>query len=250
MTAVLVIAGTDSSGGAGLARDVATLARFGVEPLCAVTAVTAQTDREVVAVELLPPGLVRAQIAAALATRRAAAVKTGMLGSRAIVEAVAETLPPRELLPLVLDPVLAATSGGELLDAEGRTALVRHLLPRATLLTPNIPEAAALLGSPPAATPEEIIGQGRALCALGAVAVLMKGGHTPGALAIDRLVTRDGSVHEFTAPRCAAPRRGTGCALASGIAAGLAANLPLAVACERAKAHVTELLSCTDVTRQ
>jgi hydroxymethylpyrimidine/phosphomethylpyrimidine kinase len=242
VTAVLVIAGTDSSGGAGLARDLATLAHFGVEPLCAVTAVTAQTDREVVAVELLPPALVRAQIGAALATGRAAAVKIGMLGSRAIVEAVAGTLAPRDSLPLVLDPVLAATSGGELLDAEGRAALAALLLPRATLLTPNIPEAAALLGCAPASSPEQIIGQGRALCALGASAVLMKGGHARGALAIDWLVTCEGSVREFTAARGAAQRRGTGCALSSGIAAGLAAHLPLAVACERAKAHVTKLL--------
>lgn len=242
MTAVLVIAGTDSSGGAGLARDVATLTRLGVGTLCAVTAVTAQTDREVTAVELLPARLVRAQITAALATRRPAAIKIGMLGGRAIVEAVAATIPPRELMPLVLDPVLAATSGGELLDTEGRTALAALLLARATLLTPNIPEAAALLGAAPAASAAEIVAQGRALCARGAAAVLIKGGHTAGALATDRLITSAGSVHEFAAPRLAAARRGTGCALASAIAAGLARQLPLELACERAKEHVTELL--------
>jgi hydroxymethylpyrimidine/phosphomethylpyrimidine kinase len=243
VTAVLVIAGTDSSGGAGLARDVATLTRLGVETLCAVTAVTAQSAREVSAVELLPAHLVRTQITAALATQRAAAVKIGMLGSRTIVEVVAETLPPREHLPLVLDPVLAATSGGALLEASGRAALAALLLPRATLLTPNIAEAAELLGAAPAASAAEIIEQGRALCAYGAAAVLMKGGHAPGALATDWLVTRAGSVREFTVPRLAAGRRGTGCALASAIAAGLAAQLPLEAACERGKAHVTELLT-------
>lgn len=242
MTAVLVIAGTDSSGGAGLARDVATLARLGFETLCAVTAVTAQTDREVTRVELLPPELVRAQIAAALATRRPAAVKIGMLGSRAIIEAVADLLPPRELVPLVLDPVLAATSGGTLLDAAGRAALTALLLPRTTLLTPNIPEAAALLETAPAESAAEIDAQGRALCARGAAAVLVKGGHAAGALATDRLIRHDGSVREFTAPRLAAARRGTGCALASAIAAGLARHLSLEQACERAKEHVTELL--------
>jgi hydroxymethylpyrimidine/phosphomethylpyrimidine kinase len=242
VTAVLVIAGTDSSGGAGLARDVATLARFGVEALVAVTAVTAQSDREVTAVELLPPALVRAQIGAALATRRPAAVKIGMLGGEAIVAAVAATIPPRERVPLVLDPVLAATSGGALLDAAGRAALTALLLPRATLLTPNIPEAAALLGSAPASTVAEIIGQGRALCALGAAAVLMKGGHSGGPLAVDRLVSCDGTVRDFTGPRLPAEHRGTGCALASAIAAGLAAQLPLELACERAKEHVTALL--------
>ncbi len=242
MTAVLVIAGTDSSGGAGLSRDVATLSCFGVEALPAVTAVTAQTDREVAAVELLAPALVRAQIAAALALRRAASIKIGMLGSGAIVAAVAAAIPPRELLPLVLDPVLAATSGGALLETEGRAALGALLLPRATLLTPNITEAAALLDAPPATSAAEIIAQGRALCARGAAAVLMKGGHASGALATDWLVTADGNVRELTAPRQAAARRGTGCALASAIAAGLAAQLPLAAACERAKVHVTALL--------
>jgi len=245
VTAVLIIAGTDSSGGAGLARDVATLTRLGVEALAAVTAVTAQTDRDITAVELQPPRLVQAQIAAALATGRVAAVKTGMLGSRAIVEAVAEAIPPRDLVPLVLDPVLAATSGGVLLDAAGRAALVALLVPRATLLTPNIPEAAALLGAAPATSAAEIIGQGRALCARGAAAVLMKGGHASGALATDWLITHDGSVREFTAPRLAAARRGTGCALATAIAAGLAARLALEVACQRAKEHVTELLQQT-----
>jgi hydroxymethylpyrimidine/phosphomethylpyrimidine kinase len=241
VTAVLVIAGTDSSGGAGLARDVATLTGFGIGALVAVTAVTAQTDSEVRAVELLAPPLVQAQIHAALATRRAAAIKTGMLGNGAIVAAVAAAIPPRELVPLVLDPVLAATSGGALLDGAGRAALTALLLPRATLLTPNIPEAALLLGVAPATSAEEIIGQGRALCALGPEAVLVKGGHASGALAIDWLVTRAGSVHRLAAPRLAGARRGTGCALASAIAAGLAAREPLAVACERAKEHVTGL---------
>ena len=242
MTTVLVIAGTDSSGGAGLARDVVTLTRLGVEAQCAVTAVTAQTDREVMAVELLPVRLVQAQICAALATRRAAAIKIGMLGSGAIVEAVAEAIPPRARMPLVLDPVLAASSGGALLDAAGQAALRALLLPRTTLLTPNIPEAAQLLGAAPASSAAEIIAQGRALCGRGAGAVLMKGGHAGGELATDWLVTAEGGVLELSAPRLGGARRGTGCALASAIAAGLAANWPLELACRRAKEHVTGLL--------
>ena len=242
MSAVLVIAGTDSSGGAGLARDIATLTHFGVAALAAVTAVTAQTDREVAMVELLPPRLVRAQIAAALASATVRAVKTGMLGSRAIVEAVAEELPPRASVPLVLDPVLAASSGAELLDPEGREALRALLLPRATLLTPNIPEAAALLGTPPATSAAEIVAQGRALCALGPAAVLMKGGHAGGAVATDWLICAEAEVREFSAARSARGRRGTGCALASAIAAGLATGLALDAACARAKEHVTALL--------
>jgi hydroxymethylpyrimidine/phosphomethylpyrimidine kinase len=241
VTAVLVIAGTDSSGGAGLARDVATLTRLGAEALCAVTAVTAQSDREVKAVELQPPGLVRAQISAALATGRVGAIKIGMLGNGTIVEAVAGVIPPREQLPLVLDPVLAASSGGALLERAGRAALVALLLPRATLLTPNIPEAGALVGVAPASSAAEIVAQGRALCARGASAVLVKGGHASGELASDWLVTAAGTVREFTGPRLAGTRRGTGCALASAIAAGLAARLSLEAACERAKDHVSEM---------
>jgi hydroxymethylpyrimidine/phosphomethylpyrimidine kinase len=208
-----------------------------------VTAVTAQTDRQVSAVQLLPAALVQAQISAALASGRAAAAKLGMLGTREIVAAVAGALPPRERLPMVLDPVLAATSGGELLDAAGRAALTARLLPHTTLLTPNIPEAAALLGTNAAATDEELVGQARALCALGAAAVLIKGGHASGTShAVDWLVTSEGRVRSFAAPRVDAERRGTGCALATAIAAGLAARLPLEAACERAKEYVTGLL--------
>jgi hydroxymethylpyrimidine/phosphomethylpyrimidine kinase len=242
LSAVLVIAGTDSSGGAGLTRDVATLAHFEVEALCAVTAVTAQTDSAVMAVGKLPAPLVSMQIASALATGRVRAIKVGMLGDAGIVAAVGAALPPRERVPLVLDPVLAASSGGELLDSAGRAALRVQLLPRATLLTPNIGEAAALLGTSPAITAQEIIAQGRALCALGAAAVLMKGGHAPGALATDWLIATAGSERSFSAPRVMSERRGTGCALASAIAAGLAAGLGLAAACEQAKRHVTESL--------
>lgn len=240
MSAVLVIAGTDSSGGAGLTRDVATLAHFGVEALCAITAVTAQTDAVVLGVTRLSPETVRAQIAAALATGRVAAVKTGMLVDGAIVEAVADALPPR--LALIVDPVLAATSGGELLDAAGRTALMERLLPRATLLTPNLSEAALLLGASVASTEDEVIAQGRALCARGALAVLMKGGHAQQPVATDWLLTADGDSESFTAPRVTAERRGTGCALATAIAAGLAKGLELPAACARAKSYVTELL--------
>ena len=242
MNAVLVIAGTDSSGGAGLTRDVATLTHFGSKVLCAVTAVTAQTDAAVGCVVTLPAMLVRAQIEAALASARVGAIKIGMLGDAAIVAAVSAALPPREAAPLVLDPVLGASSGRELLDAAGRAALRERLLPHTTLLTPNIGEAATLLEAPPATAEEEIVAQGRALCALGPRAVLMKGGHAGGPLAVDWLVAAEGPVERFSAPRLPGARRGTGCTLASAIAAGLAAGLGLIAACGQAKQHVTELL--------
>ena len=242
MSAVLVIAGTDSSGGAGVARDVHTLARFGTDVMCAVTAVTAQSNSRVTAVHPVPPDTVRAQIDAALATGRVGAIKIGMLGTRAIVLAVAACLPPREQVPMVLDPVLASSSGVALLDAGGREALRESLVPRATLFTPNIPESAALLGAEPATSEEELLRQAHAWLALGSAAVLIKGGHGSGSEAVDLLLSAGGSPRRLIASRSAKTQRGTGCALASGIAAGLAAGLELGEACARAKRHVLELL--------
>lgn len=242
MTAVLVIAGTDSSGGAGLARDVRTLAHFGTAALCAVTAVTAQTDTQLTATHVVPPEIVRAQMAAALATGKVAAIKIGMLGTRATVLAVAASLPPRAQVPIVLDPVLASSSGGELLEEAGREALIEYLVPHVTLITPNIPEAAALLGTATVLLESALLQQAQALLALGPQAVLLKGGHGTGEEAVDYLV-RDGQPpRRLSAPRLPGTQRGTGCALASGIAAGLAAGLALEEACARAKRHVTECL--------
>ena len=242
MTAVLVIAASDSSGGAGLTRDVQVLSHFGCEALCALTAVTAQTDAQVIAIHLVPAPVVSAQIAAAFADRRVAAIKIGMLGSAATVLAVTQSLPPRAIVPLVLDPVLAASSGAALLDAEGIDALRTRLLPLTTLLTPNIPEAARLLGTAPARTHEERERQARALLDLGPAAVLLKGGHASDATSADLLVTAGEPARVFSAPRVRAAVRGTGCALASAIAAGLAQGLVLAQACEQGKRYMTKLL--------
>jgi hydroxymethylpyrimidine/phosphomethylpyrimidine kinase len=237
---VLVIAGVDSSGGAGLTRDVCVLADFEVDALCAVTAVTAQSNSRVHAVHHVPPEVVGAQIAAAFDAREIAAIKIGMLGVRATVEAVSEALPSR--VPIVLDPVLAASSGGMLLDADGRRAMRETLFPRVTLVTPNVPEAAALLGEDPANTELELIAQAERLLALGPRAVLIKGGHTAGEEAVDLLVSGNVPVQRIVSLRVQATRRGTGCALASAIAAGLASGRPLAEACERAKRYVVTIL--------
>jgi hydroxymethylpyrimidine/phosphomethylpyrimidine kinase len=245
VTTVLVIAGSDSSGGAGLARDVRTLTCLGARAVCVVTAVTAQTDEQLSAVHVLPPELVQAQMRAALASRRVDAIKIGMLATRATVLAVAAALPAPGA-PLVLDPVLASSSGAELLDASGREALRAALLPRATLLTPNIPEAAALLGTDRARSEAQLVRQGEALLALGAEAVLLKGGHAEGPEAADLLLTAHAAPRWLRAPRSPAVRRGTGCALASAIATGLGGGLDLLAACERAKQHVSELLQHDD----
>jgi hydroxymethylpyrimidine/phosphomethylpyrimidine kinase len=240
--AVLVIAATDSSGGAGLTRDVRVLTDFSVDALCAVTAVTAQSHSQVTAVHHVPPAVIRAQIAAAFAARQMGAIKLGMLGTPAAVEAVVESLPPRQAVPIVLDPVLVASSGGILLDAQGRAVMLAKLFSRVTLVTPNIPEAAALLNEEPATDEPTLIRQAQRLLALGPQAILLKGGHGSGGNAIDLLVCGIDVVHRIASVRVGASSRGTGCALASAIAAGLASGASLLEACQQAKRYVLDML--------
>jgi hydroxymethylpyrimidine/phosphomethylpyrimidine kinase len=240
--AVLVIAGSDSSGGAGLSRDVRVLTELGADALCVVTAVTAQSNRRVTSIHHIPPAVIRAQIEAAFETRAPGAVKLGMLGSRATVEAVAEGLRSRAAVPMVLDPVLAASSGARLLDEPGRDALRKMLLPNAVVVTPNLLEAAALLDEGPVTDEALLVEQARRILAWGPRAVLLKGGHAAGDEAVDWLLSRDHPPERIAAPRIRATQRGTGCALASAIAAHLAAGKPLAEACRLAKAYVVEQL--------
>jgi hydroxymethylpyrimidine/phosphomethylpyrimidine kinase len=239
--AVLVIAATDSSGGAGLSRDMRVLTELGVDALCAVTAVTAQSNNAVTAVHHVPPDVIRAQINAAFETRQLDAIKIGMLGTQATVEAVAEALTARRI-PVVIDPVLVSSSGGVLLDVGGRAALLQRLLPMATLITPNVPEAAALVGEAIATNEAALLNQGRRLLALGSRAILLKGGHSAGAEAVDLLISRE-SVDRLAAPRIEASARGTGCALASAIAAKLASGETVLEACTVAKRYVLGMLT-------
>lgn len=243
--AVLVIAGSDSSGGAGIVRDLKTLADLGCDALCAISAVTAQTHGHVVSVHHVPPEVVRTQIRAALDSTSIGAVKIGMLGTAATVNAVADSLPRAGTLPVVLDPVLLSSSGGVLLDEAGRAEMRVRLFPHATVLTPNIPEAANLCGSVPAASREALLAQARSLLATGVRAVLLKGGHGDGAEAVDLLLAADGEPQWLAAPRLGAQCRGTGCALASAIAAGLAKGSSVADACRGAKQYVLSMLSGT-----
>ncbi|ETX30134.1 phosphomethylpyrimidine kinase [Roseivivax isoporae LMG 25204] len=217
----MIVAGSDSGGGAGIQADIKSASAMGVYASTAITAVTAQNTLGVQAVAALAPALVAAQIASVLDDIGAGAVKIGMLADDAIVAAVADAL-DRFAGPIVLDPVMVAKSGDALLSDDAVAALADRLLPRAALLTPNLPEAARLLGTAPARTADEAAAQGRALCALGPRAVLMKGGHGAGARCADLLVTRDG-VATFEAPRLATRNtHGTGCSLSSAIAANMA----------------------------
>ena len=238
----LTIAGSDSSGGAGIQADLKTFCAFGVYGASVVTALTAQNTRRVSAIEAVAPQLVATQLEAVLSDLDVAAVKTGMLANAAIVDVVARRLragPPR---PLVVDPVMAASSGGALLAGDGFALLRDALLPLATLLTPNRPEAALLLGAREAADEEEAVAQAKALRALGCGAVLLKGGHASGAEAVDILC--DGEIRRFARPRLASHHgHGSGCTLAAAIAALIAQGVGLAQAVERAKTYVWQALA-------
>ena len=226
--AVLVISGSDSSGGAGMQQDVRALQALGVPGRFVVTAITAQGPAGVTATFPSPPDLLRAQIVAAIALGPIGAIKIGMLGSQETIESIADCLPNA---PIVLDPVLKASAGGLLLDRIGEEAMRRLLWPRARIITPNLPEAAHLLGLPQASTPREVREQAKALAAQ---AVLIKGGHGQGDWASDLLL--DGKDYRwFRARRSTRSMRGTGCLLSTAIAAGLNQGLPLAAAVGQAK---------------
>ncbi|WP_339108295.1 bifunctional hydroxymethylpyrimidine kinase/phosphomethylpyrimidine kinase [Thioclava sp. GXIMD4216] len=227
---LLSIAGSDSGGGAGLQADLKAASALGVYAMSAVTAVTAQNTRGVTDVVLMSPSMLRAQIRACLDDIGADAIKIGMLGSAELVRVVAEEI-AGFAGPVVLDPVMIAKSGDALLAKEAVAALISDLLPLASLLTPNLPEAACLLGLPEAQEADEA--QARALRALGPKAVLLKGGHATGPVCTDLLLAEQ--VSYFTAPRCATRHtHGTGCSLASAVAAGLALGQPLPQAVARA----------------
>jgi hydroxymethylpyrimidine/phosphomethylpyrimidine kinase len=231
---LLAIAGSDSSGGAGIQADIKTATALGAYAMTAITAVTAQDTTGVHAVQLMPPDLVIAQIRACLDDIGADAIKIGMLGSGEIAAAVVETLRAHAAdIPIVLDPVLASTSGAPLLDETGVKILREYLIPLSALVTPNIPEAELLTGI--ACNDDAGIRRaGDAFLAMGARAVLIKGGHGRGENLIDTLITREG--HDaFAFPRIETPHtHGTGCTYATAIAVGLAEGRDLEDAIVRA----------------
>jgi len=237
---VLVIAGSDSGGGAGLQADVKTVTMLGGFAATAVTAITVQNTLGVHAVHPLPVELIAAQADAVLDDIGTDAVKTGMLGSVAVVETVSAIL-DRAGAPAVLDPVMVAKGGHPLLPVEAVAAVKTLMVPRAALLTPNAPEAEALTGI----EVRDLDGQrraGEAILAMGARAVLMKGGHVPGATVVDLLLTPSGETLLEGERVETRHTHGTGCTLASACAAGLARGLPLEVAVAEAWAYVAEAI--------
>jgi hydroxymethylpyrimidine/phosphomethylpyrimidine kinase len=232
---VLTIAGSDSSAGAGIQADLATFARFGVRGATAITAITAQNDGGVIAWSAVDPVLVRAQIDA---IDHVDAVKSGMLANPAIVATVAEAIAERRLRPYVLDPVTVAGTGHALAHGDLTPLILKCLVPLADLVTPNLGEAAALLGSPV----RDAEAMARELVARGARAVLVKGGHLDGDDVVDVLCDENG-VRQFRRTRVRVKTHGTGCRLSAGIAANLALGESLDTAVERAGDFVHEIIS-------
>lgn len=247
MSAIAVsIAGSDASGGAGLQADLKTFSACGVYGATIVTALTAQNTRGVQAIHDVPPDFVAAQMDSVFSDLAVNAAKIGMLSNAAIIEAVAAGLSRHRVSTLVLDPVMVATSGDVLLAQNAIDALRNSLLPRATLITPNLPEAATLLGENIAETEVEMQAQAEKLLAFGPHAVLLKGGHGSGAESVDLLVTRDGTAR-FSAPRIATQNtHGTGCTLSAAIAAELAKGATLHDAVSLAKTYLTTALAKAD----
>ena len=240
---VLTIAGSDSSGGAGIQADLKTIAAFGHYGMSAITALTAQNTLGVQGVLPTPPEFVAAQLESIFADITPDAIKVGMLGNAAIVRAVAAALRGHPGIPLVVDPVMISTSGHALLEADAVAALREELMPLATIVTPNMPEAAALTGRP-VATAEEIRQAAEAVAArLPGVAVLVKGGHRADNSADDLLRTADGEMVQFRGERVDTRNtHGTGCTLSAAIACGLAEGWELAWAVQSAKEYLSGAL--------
>ena len=235
----VTIAGSDSGGGAGIQADLKTFSALGVYGASVIAALTAQNTKGVTAVHDVPADFVAAQIDAVFSDLAVGAVKIGMLSQPAVIEAVADGLVRWPQTKVVLDPVMVATSGDRLIAPDAVEVLKRVLIPRALVITPNLPEAGTLLDAPPARTEAEMRAQGERLLALGARAVLIKGGHGEGAESVDLLVA-PGAVTRLAAARIATKNtHGTGCTLSAAIAAGLAKGLDLSAAARAAKDYVS-----------
>jgi hydroxymethylpyrimidine/phosphomethylpyrimidine kinase len=242
----LTIAGSDSSGGAGIQADLKTFAALGVYGASVITALTAQNTQAVSAVHAVPGEFVTAQLDAVFGDLDIGAVKIGMVAQLSTIEAVTAGLKRHSPKQVVLDPVMVATSGDRLLAADAVGALRTKLIPLALLITPNLPEAAALLGEPLASHAADIESQGKRLLAMGCRAVLIKGGHGEGAESIDYLIEPKRTL-ALAAPRLATRNtHGTGCSLSSAIAAYLAKGEGMESAVRNAKTWISAAIAAAD----
>ncbi len=243
---VLIIAGSDSGGGAGIQADLKTVTALQGYGMTAIAALTAQNTLGVHGIWDVPADFVRLQMEVVLADLGADALKTGMLSSAELVRTVADVVAERAAgVPLIVDPVMVAKGGTRLLEESATTAMMEHLFPLATLITPNVPEAEALLGH----TIPDVETMKAAACdllSLGPKAVLLKGGHLEGDILTDVLADHDHGVRLFSGSRIhTTATHGTGCSLASAIATGLAQGLSLTDAVARARAYVREAIFTT-----
>jgi hydroxymethylpyrimidine/phosphomethylpyrimidine kinase len=246
MPVALTIAGSDSSGGAGIQADLKTFAALGVYGASVITALTAQNTKGVTGIHDVPSDFVAAQLDAVFGDLEVKAVKIGMVSRRDIIEAIVKGLDRGKPKHVVVDPVMVATSGDRLLSPDAVDAMRKMLFPRATIITPNLPEAAALLDVKVAVSESEIEAQGRRLLAFGCPAVLIKGGHGDGEESVDFLVMKD-SVVRLAASRVATKNtHGTGCTLSSAVAAGLAKGESLEAAVRAAKNYVSAAIASAD----
>ncbi|MEH2518907.1 hydroxymethylpyrimidine/phosphomethylpyrimidine kinase [Bradyrhizobium sp. AZCC 1610] len=242
----LTIAGSDSSGGAGIQADLKTFAALGVYGASVITALTAQNTEGVSGIHQVPAEFVTAQIDAVFSDLAVGAVKIGMVAQPPVIDAIVAGLARWSPKQVVLDPVMVATSGDRLLATEAIDALRTRLIPLASVITPNLPEAAALLDEGVAADEAAVEKQGRQLLALGCKAVLIKGGHGEGAECIDYLIDSSGVI-ALAAPRIATKNtHGTGCSLSSAIAAGLAKGEGMETAVRNAKAWISAAIAAAD----
>ena len=248
MTAIaLTIAGSDSSGGAGIQADLKTFAAHQVYGASVIVALTAQNTTGVRAIHAVPAAFVSQQMDAVFEDLDVGAVKIGMLATAELIETVADGLRKHGAKNIVLDPVMIAASGARLLEEAAVEAVREHLFPLATLITPNLPEAAALLGTAPAQSDAAVDEQAEKLAALGAANVLIKGGHGSGDVSSDLLLLAGGARRRFNAPRLDTRNtHGTGCTLSSAIAANLAKGLSLAEAVGEAKSYISAAIAAAD----
>ena len=239
---MLSIAGSDPSGGAGIQADLKTFAANGVYGMAAITALTVQNTVGVEGIHLVPANFVSSQIEAIFSDIAVSSVKVGMVANAEIAEEVGTTLAKYRNLILVVDPVMVAKGGSPLLDKRAIQAVKDNLLPLATIVTPNLPEAAILLGSSIAKSEEDMIYQGKALLNLGSKSILMKGGHSEGITSNDLLVTENNYVW-FNEKRINTKNtHGTGCTLSSSIASFLARDYSVEEAVSKAKKFVTNAI--------
>lgn len=245
----LTIAGSDSGGGAGIQADLKTFSALGAYGASVITALTAQNTQTVSAIHEVPPSFITEQLMSVLGDLTVTAIKVGMLASPDIIHAVADVLEQHRDIPVVLDPVMVAKSGDSLLSDDALGALKERLCPLATVITPNLPEAAKLLACDEAVNEAEVRQQAQELIETGVAAVLVKGGHLSGNMSTDILIS-NGSILEFPHTRIDTKNtHGTGCTLSSAIAAGLAKGCDLETAVAGAQSYVHDAICAADELR-